>query len=370
MDISVRKSVALTCATACAALSTPAHATVMYSSAGSYSIQTPLHDNIHIDNAGAIVTVELQGLILGVDTLTPSYRESAARVQRGTLNVIGGTRIVAGLNQYAIEMTSSSQSDVRIGGRSAIHGKIKADMAPIWGNEATATQRLYLQDAAVVSGDVIYSGYLRLQDQAVVAGNIESVMNGNLRVDIIGGFVSGSVELGGLDHHTVYMTGGAISGTLRGHPSFVQLDLRGGYVRQGLRSIGTVSGLIRGGYIDGGVSISNSVGGGSNLRVRGGRFETTASDWLFSVTEDYPDPIPATLSICGGQFGYSEPGTGLRVDGNTSLAVYGAGLSYAAGQLTGMLQDGSTIDVPLTFGPGWSGTFTLHDVPAPAKPAC
>jgi hypothetical protein len=370
MDISLRKTIGLTCATACAALSAPAHATVLYSSAGNYFIQTPLNDNIHLDNTGAIVTVELQGRVLGLDTLTPSYRESAARVARGTLNTIGATRIVAGLNQYAIEMTSTSQSNVHIGGRSTIHGDIKADMAPIWGDEATATQRLYLKDASVVSGNVIYSGYLRLQDQAVVAGNIESVMNGNLRVDIIGGFVSGSVELGGLDHHTVYMTGGAISGTLRGHPSFVQLDLRGGYIRQGLRSVGTIDGVIRGGYIDGGVSINNSVNGGTNLSVRGGRFETTAGDWLFSVSEDYADAVPATLSICGGQFGYSEPGTGLRVDGDTSLSVYGAGLSYAAGQLTGTLQDGSTINVPLSFGPSWSGTFTLHTVPAPARPTC
>ena len=370
MDISVKRIIALTCATACAAASAPAHATVMYSSAGNYFIHTPLNDNIHLDDNGAIVTVELQGMVLGLDTLTPWYRESAARVQRGTLNVIGGSRIIAGLNQYAIEMTTSGQSDVRIGGRSAIHGNIKADMAPIWNNEATAVQRLYLQESAVVSGNVIYSGYMRLQDQAVVAGNIENAMHANLRVDITGGFVSGSVELGGLDHHMVYMTGGAISGALRGHPSFVQLDLRGGYIRQGLRSIGTVDGLIRGGYIDGGVSISNGVSGGSDLRVRGGRFETVAGDWLFSVTEDYPDAIPGTLSICGGQFGYSEAGTGLRIDGNTSLAVYGAGLTYSGGQLTGMLQDGSNINVPLTFGPSWSGTFTLHTVAAPAKPTC
>lgn len=110
--------------------------------------------------------------------------------------------------------------------------------------------------------------------------------------------------------------------------------------------------------------------GGSDLSIRGGRFETVAGDWLFALTEDYPDTIASTLKICGGQFGYSQKGSGLLIDGKTHLHVYGANLSYSAGVLTGTLQDGSSISVPLTFGASWIGTFTLNAVPAPSRPTC
>lgn len=370
MQITAKKILVSTCATACAALSGPANATVLYNTAGSYSITTTLNDNIHIDNTLTTVSVDLAGMVLGVDTLTPAYREAAARVQRGRLDVTGNARIIAGLNQSAIEMTSSATSEVHIGGRAAIHGNIKSDFAPIWGDEATATQRLYIEGNGLVSGNLLVGGYLRVQDSAVVSGEIRGAMNANLRVDITGGFVSGPLVLGGLDNHIFNMSAGTLSGGFNAPPSYVQMDVRGGYIRQGLRSTGTINGLIRGGYIDGGVAIANNVGGGSNLSVRGGRIETVPADYLFAVTETYTDAIPSTLKICGGQFGYSQEGTGLRIDGNTNLVVYGSGLAFAAGRLTGTLQDGNPIDVPLSFGPTWSGSFTITPVAVPTRPTC
>lgn len=370
MGITAKGTIACACATVCVAVSLPADATVVYDTSGTFSIQTPLNDNIFIDHNTAIVAVELNGLVLGVDSPTPAFHEAAARVQRGTLNTTGNARIVAGLNQSAIQMTSLSRSDVRIGGRSAIHGAIRAEGAPAWSDEASATQRLYLQENGLVSGSVTYSGYLRLQDQAVVAGNISSVFNGSLRIDMTGGFVAGAVSLGGLDFHIVNMSGGTIAGRLGGAPSYVDLDMRGGYIRQGLRSRGAYDGYIRGGYIDGGVAIGNEVTGGSHLTIRGGRFETVAGDWLFAMTEDYPDTNASRLRICGGQFGYSVAGTGMLIDGNTDLHVYGAGLTYSGGRLQGTLQDGSAIDVALTFGPTWTGAFTMNSVTTPSKPTC
>ncbi|MET0532714.1 MAG: hypothetical protein ABW171_00680 [Steroidobacter sp.] len=370
MDITVRRTIALTCAAACTVFAGSANATVLYNSSGSYFITTIVNDNIHIDNTTAIVTVDLNGRVRGVDTLTPVYREAAARVQRGVLNVIGNGRIIAGLNQSAIEMTSSSTSEVHIGGRSVIHGNIKSDMAPIWGDPTSATQRLFLEGNSVVSGTVLYGGYVQLKDNAVVAGDIKSNMNANVRVDITGGSVQGSVVLGGLDVHIVNMSGGSIAGSLGGAPSYVDIDLSGGYIRQGLISRGEYDGVIRGGNIDGGVWIKNDVAGGSNLSVRGGRIDTIAGAHLFAMTEMYSDSIPSTVKICGGQFGYFQKGTGLRIEGNTSLEIRGAGLTYAGGILTGTLQDGSTINVPLSFGPTWSGTFNLITVATPSRPTC
>jgi hypothetical protein len=278
-------------------------------------------------------------------------------------------RIVAGQNQTAIYMIGYSRADVRIGGSSSVHGSIESEGHWLT-DEATAKQRLYLLDNGLVSGPIGFSGYLRLQDRAVVAGNIASVFSGSLGLDIAGGFVGGSVSLGGLDYHTVNMSGGTIWGSLGGLPSYVDLHLSGGYIHQGLRSRGAFDGMIRGGYIDGGVSITNSVHGGSHLSVRGGRFEAVAGDWLFAMTEELPDTSASTLKICGGQFGYSEKGTGLLIDGKTDLHVYGSNLAVNAGRLQGTLQDGSSIDVALTFGSNWIGAFTLNNVPTPSTPSC
>lgn len=369
MDTLGKRAIATAFGAACTVLSIPASATVTYNSPGSFVITTVVNDNVFIDNSLAIVTVQSNGRVLGLDTLSPVYREAAVRVQRGTLELTGNARVVAGLNQSAIEMTSYDHSDVRIGGRAAVHGNIKSDSAPLWTDEASATQRLYLQKMGVVGGNVIYSGFMALQDMATVSGTISNTQNGSVRLDMSGGFVGGSVSLGGLDPHIINMTGGSIAGTLGGPPSYVDFSMSGGYVRQGLRSSGAYDGAITGGYIDGGVAITNYVGGGSDLSVRGGRFETTATDWLFALTEQYPDASPSTLKICGGHFGYYEPGTGLLIDGNTNLHVYGAGLAYAGGMLTGTLQDGSSINVRLTFGPAWTGTFTLNTV-AVGRPSC
>ena len=38
--------------------------------------------------------------------------------------------------------------------------------------------------------------------------------------------------------------------------------------------------------------------------------------------------------------------------------------------LIGTLQDGSSINVALAFGPSWSGTFNLVTVATPTKPTC
>lgn len=123
-------------------------------------------------------------------------------------------------------------------------------------------------------------------------------------------------------------------------------------------------------HLDGGVAIENYVHGGSNLSVRGGRFEAVAGDWLFAMTETFPDNTASTLKICGGQFGYSEQGTGLLIDGKTDLHVYGSNLAVNAGRLQGTLQDGSSIDVALTFGSNWIGAFTLNNAPTSSTPNC
>jgi hypothetical protein len=60
----------------------------------------------------------------------------------------------------------------------------------------------------------------------------------------------------------------------------------------------------------------------------------------------------------------------MLIDGNTSLEVRGAGLTYVGGRLIGTLQDGSSINVALAFGPSWSGTFNLVTVATPTKPTC
>jgi hypothetical protein len=92
-----RKAIVLACAASCATVSTSVGAAVTYNSPGDFFIQTVVNDNTLINNSQAIVTVaDPNGVIQGLSS------GPAARVQRGTLNMVANARIVAGQDQSAI----------------------------------------------------------------------------------------------------------------------------------------------------------------------------------------------------------------------------------------------------------------------------
>jgi hypothetical protein len=149
-------------------------------------------------------------------------------------------------------------------------------------------------------------------------------------------------------------------------PPYISLSR---YIGQGFKTslIGSVQGEIRGGQIDGGIVVDTlAYAPTSNLTISGGQFNASMGDWLLHFSDDTIfDRAPSQLSIWGGQFGYHEAGLGLLIDHNVNFDVHGRDLVFANGWLTGYLLDGSWFSNNLTFGAGWTGTFTIHNVPEP-----
>jgi hypothetical protein len=183
-----------------------------------------------------------------------------------------------------------------------------------------------------------------------------------------GGTVAGTLSLGGLDDHRITLTGGSILGGVRGAPSYIEMTMSDGYIDNGLRTVGNLRASIRGGQIDGGISITPDSLSTSTLNITGGVFDTYDGEWLlaFSDSRHYGSWTGfSTLDISGGQFGYANAGDGLFIDEWVNFNIYGSDLVYSDGWLTGYLQDGNWFHSQLTFGSNWLGTFTIHNVPEP-----
>jgi hypothetical protein len=148
------------------------------------------------------------------------------------------------------------------------------------------------------------------------------------------------------------------------------MTMTGGYIDQGFRTIGNIRGDIRGGQIDGGISIMQGSIGASELAIGGGVFDTYDGEWLlaFSDTRQFGGTsLLSTLDISGGQFGYGNAGLGFFIDEYVNFNIWGSDLVYSGGWLSGYLQDGSWFRNALTFGDNWHGTFTVHNVPEPGS---
>jgi hypothetical protein len=344
----------------------PANATLLYDTAGTYHINTAVNDNVLIENREANVVVGSGGVIRGVESTGTAF-PGAVKTRLGSLEVADNGRIIAGVNQNAINMTGGG-SVVRLRDHASITGDIVSAL-PALTDEATALGRLYIQDHAVVNGNLIYGSFVRIQDQALILGDVRGYGNTNVNLDMRGGTVAGALQLGGLDDHRVTMSGGSILGGFRGAPSYVEMMMTGGYIGDGFRTIGHLDANFRGGQFDGGISVRPVASGASQLSITGGVFDTYIGDWLleFADTHLYSSSGRfSTLDIFGGQFGYANAGNGLFVDEWTNFNIYGRDLVYSNGWLTGYLEDGNWFSNQLTFGGNWRGTFTIHNVPEPS----
>lgn len=345
--------------------SLPTQASIIYNTHGLYTIQTQTIDNVLIDHAAAEVTIDTGGIVRGVAGMEPS-RRAAVYVRAGDFNLTGNARIIADAGQNAVDITSS-RATVRIGGHSSIAGNVFANGATSgWSREETASQRLYIQDSALLVGDINYSGHLRIQDQALVVGSIQG--SASMSMNMTGGVVTGSVGVGGLNDYVVQMSGGSILGSLGGSAAYIDLTMSGGYIGQGLHSQAIIDGEIKGGEIDGGIWINEFTSGSTQLSISGGRFDATSDNWLFSFSEEPQVTSLGTrslLDLWGGEFGYDEEGLGFFLDDGINFSVHGRDLVYSDGWLSGYLMDGSWFSNALTFGSNWQGNFTIHNVPEP-----
>lgn len=340
-------------------LASTANATIIYSGPSTYVINSTVTDNVIVNNSVAVLNVESGGVIQGVNDPTLL---GAVRTQAGTLNVSGNGRIEAGVGQeVAISMRGNSAT-VRLSDQAIVNGNVVMDF--------TAGTRLFVEDQAEINGNVRYAGYIQLQDQGRINGNIVNADNGSIRLNMSGGEVAGAVSFGGLNDYTFNMSGGAILGGFRGAAGYVDLAMSGGYIANGFRTGDAVFGTISGGKIDGGMEFYGNTSDSSSLDVTGGRFDTVAGDYLFSMSHSLPwNPMSAaSLDLLGGQWGYNEAGLGFFFDDWSNFSVTGWDLTFVDGLLSGYLLDGNWFSNQFTFGSSWTGTFTINNVPHNSVP--
>nr|WP_298725940.1 PEP-CTERM sorting domain-containing protein [uncultured Steroidobacter sp.] len=343
-------------------LASTANATIIYSGPSTYTIDSTVNDNVIVNNSAAVLNVESGGVVQGVNDPTVL---GAVRTQAGTLNVRGNGRIEAGAGQSTAISMRGNPAIVRLSEQASVTGNVVMEFTPAgWSTESSSVQ-LHVQDQAEINGNLVYAGYVRLQDQARINGNISNGDNGSIRLDMLGGEVAGTVTFGGLNDYVFNMSGGSILGGFRGAAGYVDMTMTGGYIGNGFRTGDAVDGTIRGGKIDGGIELFGRTGGGSNLIVTGGRFDTVAGDYLLSMTSSLSpsSPWPNSLDILGGQWGYDEAGLGFLFDTGVNFSITGWDLTFIDGLLSGYLLDGSWFSNQFTFGANWYGTFTINNVP-------
>lgn len=334
-----------------------ADATIIYNTPGTTSVNSPVLDNVIVDSSATTVNVGTGGIIRGVNDPSLGIFNAAARTRHGTLHVTGNGRIIAARGQQAINMTGTP-SVVRLSNNALVVGDIV--------NEFSAPQvSLHLEDSARVNGNVRYAGYMSMEDNARINGSIINPDNGSYTLDMFGGIVTGQVQMGGLNDYVFNMHGGSILGGVRGAAGYMDLLMTGGTINNGFRTGDVVTGAIYGGTINGGISLISNTAGATHLTIDGGRFNATAGDYLFSMSDQGGLGGTASLDIYGGEFGYVESGLGFFLDYLVDFSIYGWDLSYTGGILSGYLLDGSWFSNAFTFGAGWAGSFNIFNVLSP-----
>jgi len=347
-----------------------ADATVIYTAPGTSVINTTVSDNVEVNNSAAVLNIESGGVVQGT---TATFALGAVHTRAGALNVRGNGQIVAGAGQTAAISMRGLPSVVTLRDQSSVTGNIVMEFNTSgWRTEATATNRLYVQDRAVVNGDVIYANFMRIQDDARIEGSIRNADNGSISLDMRGGTVTRQVVMGGLNDYVFNLSGGAILDGVRGAAGYMDMTMSGGYIGNGFRTGDFVTGTITGGKIEGGISTwHGSSSGSSDLVVSGGRFDADAGDYLVSMTglRYFPSSLStSSLDILGGQWGYQQAGLGFFFDQWVDFSVTGWDLTFVDGLLSGYLLDGNWFSNYFNFGADWHGTFTINNVTAPGVP--
>jgi len=351
-------------------LASPAFATIIYDTASTTNITSTVNDHIRVDNYQAVVNIGSGGVIRAS---AENYMSAPIYVRSGTVNIGGNSRVIASNGEWAINVLAPGlpQPTVRIGDQAFIDGGIWQGNAA-WRDEATAS-KLYIQDQAIVNGDLRYSGYVRIEDQALINGRIATPDTGNMNLDMRGGVVTGDLFMGGYQGYLVNISGGSILGGIRGNSGEIfSFNMTGGYIDNGFRTSSYFTGTISGGRIDGGIAFREyGEVAPSNLRITGGAFDADAAGYLLSASRtqyNYPTATPVSFEISGGQWGYAEQGLGFFLDNWADLSIRGWDLSFVNGWLSGYLLDGSWFSNHITFGSNWHGTFNISNVAAPSVP--
>jgi hypothetical protein len=322
---------------------------------GNHTISGEVNDSVEAGAVDAPTTVEV--------TTGGVIRQGVTMRGRSQLNMTGNGRVYANSESRAMYFYGPTQTT--FGGNSRVVGNVDGDDAtPGTRDDSMAFRRFVFQERAVLDGNFIASGNVRIQDQAVILGNVASSQTVNLIMT--GGTVAGFVGGSGNIYHYLDLSGGAVFDGLRYQNGWGYVDMSGGYLGgHGIDTTGRMEVDISGGQIDGGISHYSYYPGGY-FSITGGVINADPGDYLFHLAgSDAPFGSQSRLDLWGGQLGYVEAGLGIWLDNAIDLNIYGWGLAYTDGLLSGYLSDGNRFSSALTFGSNWSGQLRLTDVSVP-----
>jgi hypothetical protein len=341
------------CAAIVAVLPGAASATVLLLG-GNHTISGEINDSVEAGRFDAPTTVEV--------TTGGVIRQGVTMRGRSQLNMTGNARVYANSDGQAMYFHGPTQAT--FGGNSRIVGNVDGeDGTPGTRDDSMAFRRFVFQDRAVLDGNFIASGNVRIQDQAVILGTVASSQS--MHVIMTGGTVAGSVGGSGNIYHYLDLAGGAILDGLRYTNGWGYVDMSGGYVGgRGIDTTGMMEVDVSGGQIDGGISHYSYYPGGY-FSISGGIINADPGDYLIHLSGSEFFGSQGRLDLWGGQLGYREAGLGIWLDNAIDLNIYGWGLSYIDGLVSGYLSDGNWFSSALTFGTNWTGQLRMTDVSVP-----
>ncbi|HEY6125723.1 MAG TPA: PEP-CTERM sorting domain-containing protein [Steroidobacteraceae bacterium] len=353
-----------------------ASATLLINDGGTHSILAATAQSVLVDN-GSELRIAGGGSITGDGTNTSSSLArgalSAGPLSNSTIRLSDSAQVFAGSDQYAIARSLGGR--LYLSGDSQVHGGIFgfATTSP----PTSPTLRTYLSDNAVVNGNVDTDGLVSLSGNSLITGHLFE-NNGGIALEMNGGTIQGRVSTSSLVGHSALINDGAILGGYGGNASNIDFSIHGGLIDGGW-SVYSQDMLVelRGGQINGGMlfgSIADPNATGDRVSIFSGAIDATAGGWLLDFASGFDfggatsfdcSANTTRFDIWGGQLGGSSAGNGIRLDYCATLDVYGTGLSYSGGWLTGLLADGSLLNVAVSEVDRWGGAIRLHDVSVP-----
>jgi hypothetical protein len=351
-----------------------ASATLLIDDGGSHLINTLTSQSVLLNNASS-VEIGSGGSVVGDGSnVSPLTRGALSTVpfSNSSIRLSGNAQVSAGTEQYAI--ARSMGGNLFLTGNSQVNGDIFgfATTSP----PASPSLRTYISDSAVINGNIHSDGLFQISGNALITGGLFEA-NGGVALEMNGGVIQGHVNTSSLVGHSALIHDGSILGGYGGNASNIDFSIHGGLIDGGW-AVNSQDMLVevRGGQINGGMRFGsiadpNAIG---SVSIFSGAIDALAGGWLFDFTSGFDaggassfdcSANTSRFDIWGGQLGLGSAGNGIHLDYCATLDVYGTNLSYGGGWLTGLLADGSLLNVAVTEESRWSGQVRLHDTSVP-----
>lgn len=362
-----------------------ASATLLIDDGGTHVFGSSIGQSVTLGN-GSTLRLTSGGSITGDGTAAapgiPAFARGAVESGVGSNSDIfleGNSVVSAGTARVGIARVFSGE--LHVGGNSVVNGGAVGNIA-IFGIGNTSPPgplplKTFLADHAVINGHVQSDGFISISGNALINGNLLEA-NAGMALEMDGGQITGRVQNGSFVDHTVLLRNGSILGGYGGTSSSLDFSMSGGTLEGGWSANSSQMDVeLKGGQIEGGMNfgwIGDANSAGSNVNIFGGSIDAALGGWLFDFTSASDltgigsldcSTNSSIFNIWGGQLGSTTAGNGVRMNLCASLDVYGTNLSYSSGLLTGLLADGSVLNLSVTEGDLWGGAIRLHDTSVP-----